>query len=93
MLKKIFLTNLQGFDCGGYTVCLACSQFLVFDWIFFILAGNKDMHISMNEIEFQPDLTTDYRVTCLLASEKSINNALNTLAPSFLAHLSRRLTR
>ena len=32
MLKKYFLTNLQGFDlylAGGYTVSLACSQFLV----------------------------------------------------------------
>ena len=27
------------------------------------------MHISMNEIEFQPDPTTDYRGTCPLASE------------------------
>ena len=38
----------------------------------------------MDEIEFQPDPTTDYRVTCPLASEKSIYNAENTLAPSFL---------
>ena len=39
MLKKCFLTNLQGFDLhlaggggggGGYTVSLACSQFLVY---------------------------------------------------------------
>ena len=34
MVKKYFLTNLQGFDLhlaggGGYTVSLACSQFLV----------------------------------------------------------------
>ena len=30
--EKLFLTNLQGFDlhlAGGYTVSLACSQFLV----------------------------------------------------------------
>ena len=42
------------------------------------------MHISMDEIEFQPDSTTDYRVTCPLASEKSIYNAVNILASSFL---------
>ena len=42
------------------------------------------MHISMNEIEFQPDPTTDYRVTCPLASEKSVYNAVNTLASSFM---------
>ena len=31
--EKYFLTNLQGFDlhiAGGYTVSLACSQFLVY---------------------------------------------------------------
>ena len=31
--QKIILTNLQGFDLhitGGYTVSLACSQFLVY---------------------------------------------------------------
>ena len=38
----------------------------------------------MDEIEFQPDPTTDYRVTCPLASEKSIYNAVKTLSPSFL---------
>ena len=42
------------------------------------------MHISMDKIEFQSDSTTDYRVTCPLASEKSIYNAVNTLASSFL---------
>ena len=38
----------------------------------------------MDEIELQADPTTDYRVTCPLASAKSIYNAVNTLAPSFL---------
>ena len=44
-----------------------------FDWIFFILADNADMHGSLNEFEFPPDPTTDYGVTCTcpLASEKS----------------------
>ena len=42
------------------------------------------MYISIDEIEFQPDPTTDYRVTCPIASEKSIYNAVNTLAPSLL---------
>ena len=31
---------------------------------FFNLAGNKDMHKSLDEFEFQPDPTTDYGVTC-----------------------------
>ena len=42
------------------------------------------MHISMDEVEFKPDPTTDCRVTCPLESKKSIYNAVNTLAPSFL---------
>ena len=40
------------------------------DPIFFKLAGNKDMHNIMNEFEFQPDRTTDYRVSCPWASKK-----------------------
>ena len=30
------------------------------DSIFFKLAGNKDMHNILNELEFQPDRTTNY---------------------------------
>ena len=40
------------------------------DLIFFKLAGNKDMHNIMNEFEFRPDRTTDYRVSCPWASKK-----------------------
>ena len=29
-----------------------------------ILAGNEDMHKISDEFEFQPDRTTDYRVSC-----------------------------
>ena len=36
----------------------------MFDWIFFILAGNKDMHNSLDGIKFQPNQTTDWGVTC-----------------------------
>ena len=35
-----------------------------FDRILFILAGNDDMHESLDEFEIWPDLTTDYRVSC-----------------------------
>ena len=31
----------------------------IFDWIFFILACNKDNHKSLDEFEFQPDSNTD----------------------------------
>ena len=40
------------------------------DPIFFKLAGNKDMHNIMNEFEFRPDRTTDYRVSCPWVSKK-----------------------
>ena len=36
----------------------------VFDRILFMLAGNKDMHKSLDEFEFRPDPTTDYGVSC-----------------------------
>ena len=49
------------------------------DLIFFVPAENKDMHKSLDEFEFQPDPTTDYRV----ASERAMYNVMNTLAPSF----------
>ena len=29
------------------------ALFLVFNWIFFILAGNEDMHESLDEFEYQ----------------------------------------
>ena len=56
--------------------------------IFFILAGNEDMHESLDEFEFQQDPTTDYGVRCPWASEKSMYNVVNTLAPSFLIESS-----
>ena len=37
---------------------------VVFDRIFFILAGNEDMHKISDEFEFPPDRTTDYGVSC-----------------------------
>ena len=37
---------------------------VVFDRIIFILAGNEDMHKSLDEFEFRPDPTTDYGVSC-----------------------------
>ena len=43
----------------------ASSRFLdAFDQILFILAGNDNMHESLNEFEIWPDSTTDYRVSC-----------------------------
>ena len=42
------------------------------------------MHESLDEFQFQLDTTTNSRVICPWASEKSMYNVVNTLAPSFL---------
>ena len=42
------------------------------------------MHESFDEFLFRLDTTTDSRVICPWASEKSMYNVVNTLAPSFL---------
>ena len=44
----------------------ASSRFLerFFEQILFILAGNDDMHESLDEFEIWPDSTTDYGVSC-----------------------------
>ena len=43
---------------------------VAFDPILFILAGNEDMHKISDEIQFRPDRTTDYGVSCPWASKK-----------------------
>ena len=55
-----------------------------------ILAGNEDMHESLDEFKFLPDTTTNSRVICPCASEKLMYN-VNTLAPSFLIRSSSYL--
>ena len=42
----------------------------VFDRLRFILAGNDNIHKSLNEFEIQRDRTIDYGVGCHSASEK-----------------------
>ena len=42
------------------------------------------MHERLNEFQFLLDTTTNSRVICPCASEKSNYNVVNTLAPSFL---------
>ena len=76
-LKKIPI-DLQWEKC--------CDHFsaFIFEWIFFILAGKKNNHKVLNAFEFRPHPTTDYGVSCPLASEKSMFYAVSTLVPSFL---------
>ena len=69
---------------------------VVFDRIFFILAGNEDMHKISDEFEFPPDRTTDYGVSCPWASKKFPidlywENAVSMLACSFLIESSSKL--
>ena len=45
----------------------------VYSPILFILAGNEDMHKSLDEFEFWPDLRTDYGVSCPWAFKKSMS--------------------
>ena len=42
------------------------------------------MHESLDEFRFRLDTTTNSRVICPWASEKSMLNVVNTLVPSFL---------
>ena len=46
------------------------------------------MHKSLDEFEFRQNPTTDYGISCPWASEKSMYNVVNTLAPSFLIESS-----
>ena len=46
------------------------------DPILFKLASKEDMHNILDEFEFRPDLTTDYRVSCPWESEKIHINLL-----------------
>ena len=48
------------------------SRAFIFDWIFFILAGNKDNHKSFDEFEFQRNSTTYCGVSCPSASENDL---------------------
>ena len=57
---------------------------LFFESIILILAGNEDMHESLDEFKFRPDTDTNTRVICPCASEKLLYNVMSTLAPSFL---------
>ena len=47
----------------------------ILDQILFILAGNDDIHKSLDEFEIQPDLIRDHRVSCSLEQLKKINVA------------------
>ena len=64
--------------------CCGHSSIFVFQWFFFVLAGNKDNYNISYEFEFLPDPTSDCGVSCPLVFEKSIFCIVATLAPSIL---------
>ena len=55
-----------------------------YESIILILAGNEDMHKSLDEFKFRPDTDTNTRVICPCASEKLLYYVVSTLGPSFL---------
>ena len=59
-------------------------SFFFIESIILILAGNEDMHESLDEFKFRPDTYTNTRVTCPCASEKLLYNVVTTLAPLIL---------
>ena len=55
------------------------------DPILFNLAGNEDMHI-LDEFEFRPDWTIDYRVSCPFAGKKYPHRIGKMVSPPFLCY-------
>ena len=55
----------------------------IFESSILILAGNEDMHESLDEFKFRPETTTDSVVICPCASENLTYYFVNTLAPLF----------
>ena len=58
------LAALERQKKNPHILIMAKTMSLFFDPIFFILAGNKNIHKCLNEFEFRPDPTTDYGVSC-----------------------------
>ena len=63
----------------------------IFESIILILAGNEDMHESLDEFKFLPDTDTNTRVICPCASEKLLFNVVTTVVPTFLIRSSSYL--
>ena len=77
--------ELSALECLKINIlCCGHSSIFVFQWIFFILAGNKKSYNISDEFEFRPDLTSDCGVSCPLVFEKSIFCIVATLTPSIV---------
>ena len=60
----------------------------VFDRLRFILAGNDDIHKSLNKFEIRQDRTMDYGVCCHSASEKKIPLIMEKMTSHFPCYFS-----
>ena len=56
-----------------------------------VIAGNRNMHLSLDEFKFWQDSTTDCGVSCPWAFWKSTYKLVSTLVPSFLTGYSSLL--
>ena len=55
---------------SSHRVIMGKNGAFIFDRIFFILAGNKNIHKISDELEIQPDRTKDCGVSCPWGSGK-----------------------
>ena len=63
----------MGTECSHRVImgkCCEHSSAFIFDRIFFILAGKKNIHYISDELEIRPERTKDCGVSCSLASGK-----------------------
>ena len=70
-LVQILTPTLELSALARLKNCFKCcdhSSAFIFDRIFFIHAGNEDIHNISDEFEIRPDRTKDYRVSCPWAS-------------------------
>ena len=88
--RTVELAALEHLEKSPLKSCEHSSSF-IFDSIILIVAGNEDMHESLDEFKFRSDTTYDFRVICPCTSEKLTYNVVNTLAPLFLIRSSSYL--
>ena len=58
------MAKLAALECLKNQLSCSHTSLFVFDWIFFILAGNQDCHKRLDEFEFRPNRTSGSGVSC-----------------------------
>ena len=78
--------ELSALECLKINIlCCGHSSIFVFQWIFCILAGNKDNYNISDEFEFRPDPTSDCGVSFPCVFKKSMFCVVATLASLFFS--------